>query len=156
MEGSDERCDISHRHEWESEQHPKGKMNTADGVRRIGTAKRRLKAYAKNILQHLRTQRGTPLNNVVSSFQWLSVEMFVLIHENYNNNPRRSSVTNRTVYCPAQCSPVFEWLNLNEYDHFYVSTKEVFAEITNLFRNEKSVILTKYFIEVLYTSERNK
>jgi hypothetical protein len=50
-----------------------------------------------------------------------------------------------------ECSPLFECLNLNEYNNFYMTVEETYNDIMNLllFQNN-NILLTEEFIHILY------
>jgi hypothetical protein len=50
------------------------------------------------------------------------------------------------------CSPLFECLNVNEYNNFYMSIEDTYNEIMKLllFQNGNNVLLTQKFIHILY------
>jgi hypothetical protein len=51
-----------------------------------------------------------------------------------------------------ECSPLFECLNLYEYNSFYMSVEETYNDIMNLllFQNNNNILVTEKLIHMLY------
>jgi hypothetical protein len=128
---------------------------TEEGVRVV---KRKSKICAQSILEHLRKYPYTPLTNVVNTLQWLNDDRFVLINESHKKFQDAISAMKRIIYLKdikemymylKECLPLFECLNLNEYNNFYMSVEETYNDIMNLllFKNN-NILLTEKFIHI--------
>jgi hypothetical protein len=133
-------------------------MDFVDGAGEgVRVVKRKSKICAQSILEHLRKYPYTPLTNVVNTLQWLNDDRFVLINESHKKFQDAISAMNRIIYLKdikemyiylREYSPLFECLNLNEYNNFYMSVEETYNDIMNLLLFKNNILLTEKFIDI--------